>query len=118
MKGDVKRNISPSARSREDFSRYPASKCLFVRSRSVSALTVSGAHHDYSFVSLRCAKRRDCFPSLIWLILHQGVRYEERGPAVTKQSKQKRTARMIRQLRNLGYRVELENSQSSNQAGR
>jgi transposase len=28
---------------------------------------------------------------LIWLILHQGVRYEERGPAVTKQSKQKRT---------------------------
>jgi len=44
---------------------------------------------------------------LIWLILHQGVRYEERGPAVTKQSKQKRTARMIRQLRKLGYRVEL-----------
>jgi transposase len=25
---------------------------------------------------------------LIWLILHQGVRYEERGPAVTKQSRQ------------------------------
>jgi len=34
---------------------------------------------------------------LIWLILHQGVRYEE-GAAVTKQSKQRRTARMIRQL--------------------
>ena len=48
---------------------------------------------------------------LIWLILHQGVRYEERGPAVTKQSKQKRTARMIRQLRSLGYRVELPNPQ-------
>jgi len=43
---------------------------------------------------------------LIWLILHQGVRYEERGPAVTKQSKQKRAARMIRQLRSLGYRIE------------
>jgi len=43
---------------------------------------------------------------LIWLILHQGVRYEERGPAVTKQSKQRRTARMIRQLRSLGYQVE------------
>src|SRR5260370_30033819 len=42
---------------------------------------------------------------LIWLILHQGVRYEERGPAVTKQSKQKRTARIIRQLRSLGYRM-------------
>jgi hypothetical protein len=46
---------------------------------------------------------------LIWLILHQGVRYEERGPAVTKQSKQKRTARMIRQLRSLGYRIEPPN---------
>jgi transposase len=43
---------------------------------------------------------------LIWLILHQGVRYEERGPAVTKRSKQLRTWRMIRQLRSLGYRVE------------
>jgi transposase len=50
---------------------------------------------------------------LIWLILHQGVRYEERGPAVTKQSKQKRTARMIRQLRNLGYRIEPPNPQPS-----
>ena len=43
---------------------------------------------------------------LIWLILHQGVRYEERGPAVTKQSKQRRTSKMIRQLRSLGYRIE------------
>jgi len=48
---------------------------------------------------------------LIWLILHQEVRYEERGPAVTKRSKQKRTARMIRQLRRLGYRIELSNPQ-------
>jgi len=47
------------------------------------------------------------------LILHQGVRYEERGPAVTKQSKQKRTARMIRQLRSLGYQIEPLNPQSS-----
>jgi hypothetical protein len=50
---------------------------------------------------------------LIWLILHQGVRYEERGPAVTKQSKQKRTTRMIRQLRSLGYRIEAPNPQPS-----
>src|SRR5260370_27728856 len=50
---------------------------------------------------------------LIWLILHQGVRYEERGPAVTKQSKQKRTARMIRQLRSLGYRIATPNPQPS-----
>ena len=50
---------------------------------------------------------------LIWLILHQGVRYEERGPAVTKQSKQQRTTRMVRQLRNLGYRIEPPNPQPS-----
>jgi len=54
---------------------------------------------------------RQC--QLIWLILHQGVRYEERGPAVTKQSKQRRTARMLRQLRALGYRIELPNPQRS-----
>jgi transposase len=47
---------------------------------------------------------------LIWKILHQGVRYEERGPAVSQKSKQTRTARMIRQLRTLGYRVELLNT--------
>jgi hypothetical protein len=50
---------------------------------------------------------------LIWLILHQGVRYEERGPAVTKRSKQRRTARMIRQLRSLGYRIELPDPQNA-----
>src|SRR5215831_8242752 len=50
---------------------------------------------------------------LIWLILHQGVRYEERGPAVNKRSKQLRTWRMIRQLRNLGYRIEPPNPQPS-----
>lgn len=44
---------------------------------------------------------------LIWKILHQGVRYEERGPAVSQRSTQKRTARMVRQLRSLGYRVEM-----------
>jgi transposase len=47
---------------------------------------------------------------LIWKILHQGVRYEERGPAVSQKSKQRRTARMIRQLRSFGYRVELLNA--------
>jgi transposase len=53
---------------------------------------------------------------LIWLILHQGVRYEERGPAVNKQLKQKRTAKMIRQLRRLGYRIELPNPQQPSPA--
>src|SRR5260221_11678092 len=50
---------------------------------------------------------------LIWLILHQGTRYEERGPAVTKRSRYQRTWRMIRQLRNLGYRIELPNPDAS-----
>ena len=43
---------------------------------------------------------------LIWMILRQGIRYEERGGAVHERSKRVRTARMIRQLRSLGYRVE------------
>ncbi len=43
---------------------------------------------------------------LIWILLHKGVRYEERGPAVCEKSKRVRTLRMIRTLRNLGYRVE------------
>jgi transposase len=59
------------------------------------------------------AHRQCC---LIWKLLHQGVRYEERGPAVTNKSKQARTARMIRQLRRLGYRVELANGQQSSSA--
>ena len=40
---------------------------------------------------------------LIWIILHNGVRYEERGPSVSEKSKRLRTTRMIRILRNLGY---------------
>lgn len=43
---------------------------------------------------------------LIWIILHEGVRYEERGPSVNAKSRQRRTHRMIRELRNLGYRIE------------
>jgi transposase len=43
---------------------------------------------------------------LIWKILHQGVRYEERGPVVGQKSRAARTAKMIKELRNLGYRVE------------
>lgn len=42
---------------------------------------------------------------LIWIILHRGVAYEERGPAVNAKSKQRRTSKMIRELRKLGYQV-------------
>ena len=53
---------------------------------------------------------------LVWKILHQGIRYEERGPAVSKKSKQNRAARMIRELRSLGYRIELTNSPAASPA--
>src|SRR5713101_6160935 len=53
---------------------------------------------------------------LIWLILHQGVRYEERGPAVSKRSKQLRTWKMVRQLRSLGYRIQPPNPEQPSQA--
>ena len=50
---------------------------------------------------------------LIWLILHEGARYEERGSGLSERSKQLRTRKMIRQLRNLGYRIEPPISQPS-----
>jgi transposase len=43
---------------------------------------------------------------VLWVILHEGVRYEERGPAVSAKSKRTRAARMIRELKKLGYRIE------------
>ena len=43
---------------------------------------------------------------LIWKILHQGIRYEERGPAVSRSKTERRAKLMIRELRRLGYRVE------------
>ena len=44
---------------------------------------------------------------LIWKILQQGITYEERGPAVAEHRAHRRAAKMIRELRSLGYRVEL-----------
>ena len=44
----------------------------------------------------------------------RGIRYEERGPEVSKASKQKRTRKMIQALRRLGYRIEPNLSQSAN----
>jgi len=43
---------------------------------------------------------------LLWMILHKGIHYEERGPAVSAKSKRRRAARMIKELKALGYRVE------------
>ena len=51
---------------------------------------------------------------LIWKILHEGVHYDERGPAVSVKSKRNRATRMIRDLRKLGYRVEPVGAIASN----
>ena len=53
---------------------------------------------------------------VIWKILHDGVTYDERGPAVTKHRAQRRAAKMIRELRALGYRVEQVSAPASNLA--
>src|SRR6188472_297013 len=53
---------------------------------------------------------------LIGKILREGIRYEERGPAVSVEAKKVRTRKMIRELRTLGYRVELLAAPSSNPA--
>jgi Transposase DDE domain group 1 len=50
---------------------------------------------------------------LVWKILHRGIRYEERGPEVSKASKQKRTRKMIQALRRLGYQIEPSLPQSA-----
>lgn len=43
---------------------------------------------------------------LLWMILHKGIHYEERGPAVSAKSQRTRAARMIKALQKLGYRVD------------
>jgi len=44
--------------------------------------------------------------SLLWILLRKGVRYQEFGPQVSAKSQSRRTARMIKELKKLGYRVE------------
>jgi hypothetical protein len=44
---------------------------------------------------------------MLWKILHEGVHYDERGPAVSAKSQRTRTARMIKELQKLGYHVNM-----------
>jgi transposase len=44
---------------------------------------------------------------IIWKILHQGVDYEERGQQPNPQAVRPRTRKLVRDLRRLGYQVEL-----------
>ena len=53
---------------------------------------------------------------LVWKILNRGVRYDERGPAISQRSRYQRASRMIRELRSLGYRVELSGSHQTGPA--
>jgi hypothetical protein len=53
---------------------------------------------------------------LIWKILHERVRYEERGPSVSAEAKKVRARKMIRELRSLGYSIELLPTPPSTQA--
>lgn len=43
---------------------------------------------------------------LVWKLLHQGVSYEERGPAVNAKAQRIRATKMIRQLRRMGYDIQ------------
>ena len=79
-----------------------------------SAVKVQGSIFDIRFRSLLprlgyqqaiwAIAHRLC--RLVWMMLHKGIRYEERGPAVSARSQRARTARMIKELKKLGYRVE------------
>ena len=44
---------------------------------------------------------------LTWKILHQGVSYQERGRCPDAKVVRKRTTKLVRQLRALGYTVQL-----------
>jgi transposase len=62
-----------------------------------------GHNHTIGIIAHRLCR-------LIRKILRQGIRHEERGPATHERSKRARAARMIRELRSLGYRVALANA--------
>lgn len=44
---------------------------------------------------------------VVWKLLHDGVRYVEKGPSVSEKSKKARIARMIKALRANGYQVQM-----------
>jgi transposase len=55
---------------------------------------------------------------LIWKVLHQGVRYQERGPlGLNPKAIERRKRRLVRRLRELGYRVKLEAVEPPEPAG-
>jgi transposase len=53
---------------------------------------------------------------LIWIVLHRGVRYQERGPGLDARNRHKRIARMIRELKAIGFTVLPGNAPTSSVA--
>jgi hypothetical protein len=45
---------------------------------------------------------------LTWKILHQGISYIEYGIRLNPQAVRKRAAKLVRELRSLGYQIQLE----------
>jgi hypothetical protein len=83
------------SQARHQSAKYDLENGSFRLDRGVGSLIENAPH---------VAVTRLC--RLIRIMLHQGVRYEERGPSVNTKSRRQRTTRMIRELRSLGYRVE------------
>lgn len=99
-------------------SRSPKGNCHMRRilnQAAHAAVKVKGSIFELTFRRLRARglKYQEAIwaiahrlSRLIWILLRRKCRYEERGPAVSAKSKQTRTARMLRELRKLGYRIE------------
>ncbi|HEX6496058.1 MAG TPA: IS110 family transposase [Acidobacteriaceae bacterium] len=51
-----------------------------------------------------CIAHRIC--RMVWIVLRRKVHYEERGPAVNSKGREIKLARMVRQLKKAGYRIE------------
>jgi transposase len=57
------------------------------------------------FKAIRAVAHSIC--RIAWKILHDGVRYEERGQRTNPKAARQRLNRLVRDLRNLGYQVHL-----------
>lgn len=91
-----------SARTRRRGPKAASSNCLYRR-------FVGRLGHAQA---IRAVAHRLC--RLVWKILHDGVTYEESGPVVSQARAQRRAAKILRELRRLGYRVELVQAPSGN----
>ena len=71
----------------------------------VATSEVPGQFPDRIAEAIGAIAHRLC--RLVWKILHDGVTYEQRGPVVSQARAHRRAAKTLRELRRLGYRIEL-----------